>query len=287
MKAIDIHIHGGFNINFDRAYQSHIREFAIQAKEKGIVAFCPTLTGDTPERLREKLQIIQDVKQNQKSNEAKIIGAHLEGTFLNPNKPGIQDPRVFLEPTIENFEKFAKGLTDVIKIVVIAPETRDCTFFAEYLKSKDIKVHYGHTMANSIKGADGICHLFNAMEPVTHKKTTLPIQALISEDVYTELIADTKHVHTDVLKLVFKVRPVNKILLISDALPIAGSILNKIDFCGKTIFADGRDGKGTLGGSVMFLPDIAKNLVNKGILPMEKAQKMIYDNQIDYLKLIV
>ena len=287
MKVIDIHIHGGFGINFDTACEDKINEFAKLAYQKGIVAFCPTLTGNTTDYLAERLDIIKCAKSRQKKDEAKIIGVNFEGTFLSKEKPGVQNPEVFLEPTIENFKKIAKNNEDMVKIVVIAPENRDCSAFIRYLKSKDIKVHFGHTEANFLEGADCINHLFNAMTPITHKKETLAIKALLDKNIYTEVIADGKHIVDDVLKLTFAIRPNNKIILISDALPIAGSNLSCIEFCGKKVLSTGLDEKGTLGGSVKLLPDIVKGLSERNILPQDIAQKMAYDNVIDYLKLIV
>lgn len=287
MKTIDIHIHGGFGICFDNANSTQIKEFAICALEHEISAFCPTLTGDTPEKLHEKLGEIKEAKLSQKKNEALIIGAHLEGTFLSKEKPGVQNPNLFMEPTVENFKKITGEFEDVVKIVVLAPENRDCADFIKYLKSKDIKVHFGHTRTKEIKGANGITHLFNAMEPISHKYETAAIKALLDEEIYTELIADTIHVNEDILKLVFKTRPHNKIILISDALPIAKSNLEYIEFCGKKVFKNGFDEFNTLGGSVKLLPEIVRNLIKKGILPEEAAQKMAYNNPKDYLKLIV
>lgn len=287
MKAIDIHIHGGFGICFDTAAPSQIRDFAKQAYEKGIAAFCPTLTGDTPDNMQKKLEAIKEAKSSQKKGEAIIIGANLEGTFLSKKRPGVQNPDVFLEPTIENFKKIAGKFEDIVKIVVIAPETNDCTSFINYLKSKEIKVHFGHTLAREIKGADGICHLYNAMEPITHKHETAAIKALLDKNIYTELIADTIHVTEDVLKLTFKTRPNDKIILISDALPLAGSNLESCVFCGKKVLKTGMDEFGTLGGSVQLLPDIAENLVKKEILPCNTVQQMAYTNPVNYLKLII
>lgn len=287
MKTIDIHIHGGFGICFDNADVTQIKDFAKQAYENNIAAFCPTLTGDTPDNLQKKLEIINEAKLTQKKDEAKIIGVNLEGTFLSKNKPGVQNPDVFLEPVIENFKKITGKFEDVVKIVVIAPENNNCTDFIKYLKSKNIKVHFGHTMTKEIKEADGICHLYNAMEPITHKHSTAAIKALLDDKIYTELIADTIHVNEDVLKLTFKMRPGDKIILISDALPIAKSNLESVEFCGKKIFKNGLDEFGTLGGSIKFLPEIAENLIKKNILPFELVQKMCFDNPKDYLKLIL
>lgn len=287
MKTIDIHIHGGFGINFDKADSNAIRDFAKQAFEKGIAAFCPTLTGECPEKMQEKLEAIKEAKASQKKGEALIIGANLEGTFLSREKPGVQNPDVFLEPDIENFKKITGKFEDIVKIVVMAPENKSCDEFIKYLKSKDIKVHFGHTAARSLEGADCINHLFNAMEPMTHKHETLAIKALLDKEIYTELIADTIHVTEDVLKLTFKTRPLNKIILISDALPIASSNSDEIEFCGKKILKNGFDEKGTLGGSVMLLPEIVRQLDKKGILPLESGIKAAFDNPRDYLKLMV
>lgn len=287
MKVIDIHIHGGFGISFDNAKKEDINLFAKLAHKKGIMAFCPTLTGGTIEELNKRIKNIHLAKLSQKEDEALIIGANLEGTFLSKEKPGVQNPNNFLEPTIENFKKIAGEFEEDIKIVVIAPENKNCDEFINYLKSKNIKVHFGHTQTNSLIGADGINHLYNAMEPMTHKKETLIIKALLDENIYTELIADTKHVVEDVLKLTFKIRPKNKILLISDALPIANSNLEKIEFCNKTVLKTGYDEKGILGGSVMLLPDIVSSLIKKGIITEEEANLMAYENQKNYLKLML
>ena len=287
MKVIDIHIHGGFGINFDTAPADKINEFARLAYQKGIMAFCPTLTGNTEEYLSERLEVIKCAKSSQKKDEAKIIGANLEGTFLSKEKPGVQNPNVFLEPTIENFKKIAGKNEDIVKIVVIAPENKTCSDFIKYLKSKDIKVHFGHSEADFIEGADCINHLYNAMTPLTHKKTTMAVKALLDKNIYTELIADGKHVVDDVLKLTFRIRPENKIILISDALPIAESNLSSIEFCGKKVLNTGLDEKGTLGGSVKLLPDIVQGLIERKLLKPEITKKMAYDNVVDYLKLIV
>ena len=109
----------------------------------------------------------------------------------------------------------------------------------------------------------------------------------MDNEIYTELIADTKHICTDVLNLTFKIRPKDKIILISDALPIAASNLDKIEFCNKTVLKTGYDEKGILGGSIMLLPDIVLNLIQKGILTEKEAELMAYKNPKNYLKLML
>lgn len=287
MKAIDIHIHGGYGINFDNAEANQINEFARNAKNDNLVAFCPTLTGASIEKLNERLHIIKEAKNSQKKDEALIIGVNLEGTFLNREKSGVQNPKNFLEPTVENFKNITKGALDVVKIVVLAPENRNCSEFINYLKANDIKVHFGHTLTREIEGADCICHLFNAMEGMSHKYKTLALSALMSDEIYTEVIADGVHIIDDMLKLIFKVKNPDKVILISDALPIAKYKGESVEFCGKKILKNGLDEQGTLGGSCKLLPEIMKSLIERKILSKELVQKFGYENPKDYLKLIV
>ena len=89
MKYIDTHIHGGYGINFNTCNYEDFHLFAKNIKKRGIVAFCPTLVGDNISVLRNRLELINKAMQNQNADEAKILGAHLEGTFLNPEKSGI------------------------------------------------------------------------------------------------------------------------------------------------------------------------------------------------------
>lgn len=289
MKVIDIHIHGGFGINFDFATKDEIRTFAKLAYKEGIVAFCPTLTGGNIQEMQRKLKTICEAKtsQNGTVDEALIIGAHLEGTFLSKEKPGIQDKSVFLSPTIENFKKICGDYEEIVKIVVIAPENKNCSELINYLKNKNIKVHYGHSQADFIDNADGICHLYNGMDDISHKKETMALKALLSKEIYTELIADLIHNNKDILNLTFKTRPKDKIILISDSLPISKSNLDSIEFCNKKIYRNGKDENGTLGGSVKLLPEIVENLIKENILDEKTAIKMAYENPKNYLKLMV
>jgi len=87
------------------------------------------------------------------------------------------------------------------------------------------------------------------------------------------------------LRLFFRAKNPDKIILISDSLPVAHSDLGEIDFCGQKVLKSGRNSKGTLAGSVLFVEDIIKRLVEKKILGQNEAQKMAWDNPIAHLGL--
>lgn len=289
MKLIDTHIHGGFGINFNTCNEADFHTFAKKILQRGIVAFCPTLVGDNPSALKARLELIKKVMQTQKEGgakgEAKILGAHLEGTFLSPKKPGIQAPNVFLTPSTENFKKITGDAADIVKIVTLAPELDENQRLQEYLENNGIRAHAGHTAAESLYKVSGITHHFNAMEPLSHKKSNAALKGLLDNNIYSEIIGDSLHINDDMLKLFFKMKSRDKVILVSDALPIAHSGLKSIDFCGKTIYEGGKDKDGTLAGSSMFLDEIAQNLLDKNILNEEDIKKAGFLNIINHLEL--
>lgn len=285
MKFIDTHIHGGFGINFNICSLEDFHAFAKKMLERNIVGFCPTLVGDNPIALKRRIGLIKKAMTEQNNDEAKILGVHLEGTFLNPQKSGIQNAGTFLLPTVENFNKIADEYLDVIKIVTLAPELDKNCALEDYLESNNIRAHAGHTVSEELYNVSGTTHHFNAMEPLTHKKSNLTLKALLDDNIYCEIIGDSLHVTDDMMKLFFKVKNSSKVILVSDALPIAHSNLESIVFCGKNIYRGGKDKDGTLAGSSHFLDEIAANLIEKNILTPDDIHKMAFENIIKHLNL--
>lgn len=139
-----------------------------------------------------------------------------------------------------------------------------------YLKEKGIKVQAGH--CTGWGNVDGATHTFNAMSGVTHRGVSTALSTLISDSVYAEIIGDGIHVSDDALKLFFKSKPSDKVILISDALPITYSSLKETTFADSPIFYDGEKATsvdGTIAGSTKLLPEIIKILGKKGLFKPE------------------
>ena len=204
---------------------------------------------------------------------AKILGIHLEGIFINPEKKGIHNPEHFLPPTIENYKLVEN---DFIKIVTLAPELTNSNNNNEknensnnnlipYLRSKNIKVQAGHCVGGDLTGCTGVTHLFNAMSGVAHRGETTALSALVDDNIYTEIIGDGIHVSDKALELVFKSKPLDKIILISDSLPITCSDLKEMIFADEKVYYDGvkaTSKEGTIAGSTTMIPKIIKRLMN-------------------------
>jgi N-acetylglucosamine-6-phosphate deacetylase len=206
--------------------------------------------------------------QNQTSGMAKIFGIHLEGIFLNPEKKGIHNSDWFLKPTIENYKLIED---DFIKIVTLAPEFAKADLM-DYLNNKNVKIQAGHCVGGDLTGCNGVTHLFNAMSGITHRGKSTALSALIDDNIYTEIIADGVHVSDDALKLIFKSKPIDKIILISDCLPCTNSNLTEFSFAGENVYYDGKKAtskEGTLAGSTTLLPNIIKRLASVGLFNPE------------------
>lgn len=279
---IDQHIHGAFGVDFGISTADEIISLTKKLPEYGVTMFFPTLVTDSIENLKKQINEIKIAQKKQPKYSAKIVGIHLEGPFINPEKKGIHNSNDILKPTIEDFKKIED---EIIKIVTIAPELDENLQLCSYLKSKQIKISAGHTLATEIEFADQVTHLLNAMGTIDHKTVTTATQALIYDNIYTEVIADSIHIKDEVLKLIFKAKPIDKVILISDALPITESNQKKMTFCNEEIFL--KNGiatsiKGTIAGSTTLLDKIIKNLVSKNILTLENAIKMATTNLHSY-----
>ena len=281
---IEQHIHGGFGIDFAKCKAQDFLEFSKKVLRYGVCAFFPTLATDSVENLKNQIREIKiAAKLQQESCDpmAKIMGVHLEACFLNPLKKGIHNAAQLLKPTIENYKLLED---DIIKIVTLAPELDTNYSLCKYLKAKGVRVSAGHCMGTELSQVQQVTHLYNAMGTFSHKEPSTAVSALTNDSLYTEIIADLKHVQKDVLKITFRVKPLSKIILISDALPITHSNLESMEFCSKKVFLkDGRavDADGTMAGSTTFVTDIIKGLVKEGVLDLRTAISMASSN-IDY-----
>lgn len=261
---LEQHIHGAFGINFNTCNAEEVIFVAEKLYERGIVAFFPTLVTDSVSNINRQVAVIKEASKSCH----RILGIHLEGIFINPEKKGIHNPEHFMSLTVENYKLIED---DFIKIVTLAPELDEGLI--EYLHSKGVKVQAGHCIGWG--DVDGVTHTYNAMSGINHRKHSTTLYALNNDNVYAEIIADGLHVNDDALKLFLKSKPLDKVLLISDALPIVHSDLKETVFADSKIFYDGSkatSADGTIAGSTMLLDEIVDRVENLGLFKPEYIQ---------------
>lgn len=282
---IEQHFHGAFGVNFNTANVDDVLYLSKEILKYGVGGIFPTLVTDSAANIKRAVAVIKEAAAKQTAGMAKILGVHLEGIFINEKKKGIHNPVHFLAPTVENYKLLED---DFIKIVTLAPELN--VDLIDYLKEKGIKVQAGHCVGGNLTGCTGTTHTFNAMEGISHRGKSTALSALINDELYSEIIADGVHVSDDALRLFFKCKPVDKVLLVSDCLPCtaysplplgegristrgtsvrnSGEGILAFDFADSEIFYDGKRAAskdGTLAGSTTLLPDIIKRLHSVGM----------------------
>lgn len=279
---IEQHFHGAFGIDFNTASVDDVLYLSKEITKYGIGGIFPTIVTDSIENTKHAISVIKEASKKQTSDMAKILGIHLEGIFLNVEKKGIHNPKYFLKPTIENYKLIED---DFIKIVTLAPELDENKELSSYLFSKGIKVQAGHCTGGDLSKCTGVTHMFNAMSEISHRGTSTALSALINDCIYTEIIADGIHVSDEALKLVFKTKPQDKVILISDCLPITKSELVEMTFASEQIFYDGvkaTSKEGTIAGSTALLPDIIKRLIKNNVIASEREAIQLINNPYKY-----
>lgn len=278
-RLVEQHFHGAFGVDFNTSDADGVLFVCNELYKLGYGYIFPTLVTDSVENIKRQLSVIEKAMSMQKAQMAKIVGVHIEGIFINSLKKGIHDEKYFLTPSVDNFKQID---SDIIKIVTLAPELC-CGGIIDYLHKRGIKVQAGHCTGADLSGIDGTTHTFNAMQGISHKQQSTALSALLNDNIYTEIIADGVHVCDDALKLLFKTKPVDKILLVSDCLSCTNSDVKEFDFAGQHIFYDGVKAvskDGTLAGSTTLLPDIIKLLINKNMF-----NGQFIENSYEYHKL--
>lgn len=279
---VEQHIHGAFGIDFMSCTVEELLFVAKELVKYGVCAFFPTIMTDDFEVIKKRINVVKEAQKQFDKKMAQIVGVHLEGPFINPQKAGIHDKNYILPLTIENYSKIDD---EIIKIVTFAPELDKDGSFTEYLKSKDIKLSAGHTVATDLDNVHQVTHLYNAMGTFTHRGPSTIVSALTNDNIYIELIADSMHVDDDVILMTLKQKPIDKVILVSDALPLAHSDKLDMIFAGQKIYNNKgflTNAQGTFAGSSMLLADIIRNLVYKKLLTKEDAIKAASSNLLNY-----
>ncbi len=278
---VEQHIHGCFGYDFMNCSVEDFIKVSKLLFNCGVGYYFPTIMTDDLDVIKQRIAVVKGAMKVQSKEMAQIVGVHLEGPFINPEKAGIHEKK-FIQPL--NIDIYKQIEDEVIKIVTLAPELDIDGQFVSYLTEKGIKVSAGHCLSSDLSNVNQVTHMYNAMGVFNHRGNSTVVSAL-SSDVLVELIADSMHVCDEVSKITFKQKGIEQILLISDALPLAHSDKKEQLFAGQTIC--NKDGKllsidGTLAGSSMLLCDIVKNLSDKNLLNLKDALICASSNLLKY-----
>lgn len=274
---IDIHIHGYLGADVCDGSAEGTFKIANGIMKNGVTSFCPTTMTVSKEEINRALDTVRSLKEKSRSwKGAEILGVNLEGPFINPKKKGAQSEE-YIKKTDA---KFIIDNSDIISLATIAPETEgSIDAIKEIKQNSDVTVAIGHTDATFEEALEGInagathiTHLFNAQTPLNHRGPGV-VGAALTENVTTELIADTFHVHKGLFELVSLLKNDN-LVLITDCTRAGGMPDGEYTLGGQPIFVNGVKcllGDGTIAGSVLKLNRAVKNFADNISAPLYKA----------------
>ncbi len=265
----DTQVNGGAGLLFnDAPTVDTIRTIGAAHRKFGTTGFLPTLISDDLEVVR---RAIAAVDQAIDEGVPGVRGIHIEGPFLNARRKGVHDASKFLtldESSLGLLTSLKRGKT----LVTIAPEkTRPEIIHA--LRDAGVTIAAGHTNASYQctkaalqNGLTGFTHLFNAMSPLTSREPGAVGAALEDQTAWAGVIVDGRHVDPVVLKIALKCRPLDRFMLVTDAMPSVGMSGSK------TFMLQGRmitvedgvcvDAHGTLAGSDLDMAGAVRNAVS-------------------------
>jgi N-acetylglucosamine-6-phosphate deacetylase len=264
---IDLHAHGAVGVDVMDADPEGLRRMARFFAGHGVTAWlAATMTAGRPDTERA-LEAVQAVRGPVEGG-ATILGAYLEGPYLNPARAGAQDPGLIrAADRVEAARLLDLG---VARVLAIAPEVEQNRWLVAEAAARGLAVSAGHTDATYDQAlqavADGVRHVthaFNAMRPLGHREPGMLGAALVVPELRCELIADNVHVHPAAMRLLVLAKGSGGVVLVSDAMRAAGLPEGAYTVGGRPAFSmDGaiRLADGTLAGSVLTLDRALHNL---------------------------
>jgi len=291
--AIDLQINGALGIPFNdlnRDRADKLPEICRFLYQQGLDGFLPTLVTASVEQFQRSLFFLAEAiaaqKQNPDPREAKILGIHLEGPFLHPDKRGAHPQQHLLPLNLNTLQQVLGDYTEIIKLVTLAPELDPSGETIKYLRDRHIVVSLGHSTANAeqartaiAQGATMVTHAFNAMPSLHHRDVGLLGAAILSDRVWCGLIADGVHVSPEMIKLLYRMK--KQIFLVSDALAPLGLPDGNYPWDDRQITIKNgiaRLPDGTLSGTTLPLINAVNNLVAWGVCEAQQAIDATIDN---------
>ena len=281
---ISMHCHGGGGHDFTEGTPEAFKTAAAAHLKHGSTTIFPTLSSTTFENIRLAAATCDQLMAE--DADTTIMGLHIEGPYLNENMAGTQWKEFVKNPDPEEYKALVES-TKCIKRWDISPELPGAHDFARYMTSKGILTAITHTEAEyqEIKdafaaGFTHAAHFYNAM-PGFHKRREYKYEGTVEsvylmDDMSVEVIADGVHLPATILKLVYKVKGVEKTCLVTDSLKFAGytgETINDPNYVienGVCKWAD----RQTLAGSIATADVLVQTMVKKAGIPLEDAVRM-------------
>jgi N-acetylglucosamine-6-phosphate deacetylase len=278
---IDVHAHGAMGFEaMDASVDAfqHISQFYAQ---HGVTSFLPTTWAAKGEAIGKVVETVASMV-GPVANGATILGAHLEGPYLNPDRSGAQDIKLVRNADRSEAQKFIDS--GIVRLITLAPEFLENEWLITECVRRGITVSLGHSAANyeQVKkavqlGVTHTTHTYNAMTGLSHREPGTVGAVMTFPEILCELICDNIHVHPAAQKILINAKSPAGVILVTDCIRGTGLPEGEYPIDDRTITI--RDGiarlpDGTIAGSILTMERALRNAMAASGLSLEEAWPM-------------
>ena len=292
---VDVHTHGIGGFDFTASSEDDIKYMRKVYASKGTTSVMATLASTTMTKLVDAVFAINPNRLNEDNLGANILGIHMEGRYLNPDKKGAHGLEFLANPNMDELERLTSAMLPAPMHFSMAPELEGSEKFINKIVDLGGTVGIAHTNATydqaykAVKewGATSFTHTFNAMTPVHHREPGATVCAMTCDEAYAEVISDGQHLNPAIVNLIYKSKPKDKMVLITDSLAAAGKADGEYELSGtKYIVKNGCciNEHGTIAGSILTLFEGMKRFMEFCNVPLIHAIKYATINPAKMVK---
>lgn len=283
---IDTHFHGALGFDFTDSHPEGVFKIGEVKLREGVTTMLPTTLTLPEDKLADSLKVVAKYMETQPF--AKVPGVHLEGPFINCNCIGAQNPAFVRKPDIEE----VKRLNEIAKVLLVsfAVEVEGGLEFAKDLSNLNIVSSCGHSAATYAQLKEGVAagvkrltHFCNQMTPLHHREIGMVGGGLMNGALFLEVICDKIHLCPDMIDLIFNLKDIEKIVMITDTMCAAWKEPGEYDLGGLAVkVADGVArlvSNNAIAGSTLKYNEGLKNVHEITGLPLSELVKATSYNQ--------
>lgn len=291
---IDKHIHGANNSDSMYPTYKDIQNISLTLASEGITSYLPTTMTQSVSEIDKALANIRNYIEKNVIEGAQVLGIHLEGPFISKKFKGAQPEEYIIPCDVKMFRHFQDQSGNHIRMVTLAYEENGQEL-SEYLARNNILASIGHSNATADEvleavhhGVTSLTHSYNAMRGLHHREAGTIGGAMLADEIYCELIADLIHVSEPAIRILYRIKGKDRIVLVTDAMEAKHLPDGIYKLGGQDVYVKDNAARlenGALAGSTLQMQNAVRNVMKVLNLTLEDAVDLATINPARNLKI--
>lgn len=280
---IDVHIHGGYDVDTMDADVDRLRHLSQSMFAEGVTSYFATTITQSPAAITKALQSARTVIE---SGDTSLVGIHLEGPFVNVDNAGAQPAEYIIDPDANQFRAWQQEAGGHIRLVTYAPERPGARELEQAMCETEAIGSTGHTNATFAENKEANVkhgtHLYNQMRGIHHREPGTVGYCLMERDVMVEIIPDGIHSRHEMVDFAYRLKGADGLVVITDAMRAKGLPDGRYELGGQPVIVEAGAARleaGNLAGSVLTMDAAFRNVIAFTGCTVQEAVKMTSSNQ--------